>query len=180
MKKLKIYFIDNDYINYLRKYDDKVAYNKVPNRPYVGVVYTYNGFNYFAPLSSPKPKHIKLKNNAVDIFKIKNGKLGIININNMIPTPIEALTEALPTVTDREYKSLLIEQIDFINHNKEILYSKVNQFQKRYRNGYLENNILERCCNFKLLEEKCLEYSINKKERNLEKNIEDNFDELDV
>lgn len=75
MKKLKLYFIDTNYINYLRKYDKRVAYNKVPSRPYVGVVYMYNNFNYFAPLSSPKPKHIQLKDNALDIFKIKNIEL---------------------------------------------------------------------------------------------------------
>ena len=28
MKTLKIYYIDNNYINYLREYDKMVAYNK--------------------------------------------------------------------------------------------------------------------------------------------------------
>lgn len=28
MKNLKIYYIDESYINYLRKYDGNVAYNK--------------------------------------------------------------------------------------------------------------------------------------------------------
>ena len=42
MKTLKIYYIDNNYINYLRKFDNRVAYNKTKNRPYVGVVYTFN------------------------------------------------------------------------------------------------------------------------------------------
>ena len=158
MKNLKLYFIDTEYINYLRMYDKKVAYNKVPNRPYVGVVYTYNNFNYFAPLSSPKPKHIQLKNTAIDIFKIDNGRLGVININNMIPTPKEVLTEAIPNVKDHKYKSLLIDQIDYINHNKQYLYAKVVQFQTIYRKSHLQENILSRCCNFTLLEEKCLEF----------------------
>ena len=158
MKKLKLYFIDTNYINYLRKYDKRVAYNKVPNRPYVGVVYMYNNFNYFAPLSSPKPKHIQLKDNALDIFKIKNGELGVININNMIPTPMEVLKEAIPNVTDKKYKALLIDQIDYINHNKKLLYAKVQQFQRRYRKGHLDFHMLERCCNFSLLEVKCMEY----------------------
>ena len=142
----------------MRNYDSRVAYNKVPNRPYVGVVYEYNGFNYFAPLSSPKLKHLKIKNNAIDVFKIKNGELGVININNMIPTPMEVLKEAIPNVKNQKYKLLLINQIDYINHNKQKLYSKVKQFQTRYRKGYIESNILERCCDFSLLEEKCLEY----------------------
>ena len=42
MNKLKIYYIDNDYIDYLRKFDNRVAYNKTKTRPYVGVVYTFN------------------------------------------------------------------------------------------------------------------------------------------
>ena len=54
MEKLKLYFIDNDYIEYLRKFDERVAYNKIPNRPYIGVVYTYN--NFLKPLNlSPSP-----------------------------------------------------------------------------------------------------------------------------
>ena len=42
MQTLKIYFIDEEYINYLRKIDKNVAYNKNTGRPYIGVVYTYN------------------------------------------------------------------------------------------------------------------------------------------
>lgn len=96
-KVLKIYYLDENYINYLRKFDTKVAYNKNQTRPYIGIVYTFNGFNYFAPLSSPKPKHLKMSEKTMDIFKIDNGNLGIVNINNMIPTPIECITEVLPT-----------------------------------------------------------------------------------
>ena len=101
---------------------------------------------------------MKLKNTAIDIFKIDNGRLGVININNMIPTPKEVLTEAIPNVKEPKYKSLLIDQIDYINHNKQYLYSKVVQFQTIYRKGHLQENILSRCCNFALLEEKCLEF----------------------
>lgn len=39
---------------------------------------------YFAPLSSPKPKHKNMKN-TIDFFKIKDGELGAVNFNNMIP-----------------------------------------------------------------------------------------------
>ena len=70
MKRLKIYFVNDDYIDYLRKFDTKVAYNKGRNRPYIGVVFTYKNFLYFSPLSSPKPKHLIMKENMVDIFKI--------------------------------------------------------------------------------------------------------------
>ena len=36
MKTLKIYYIDTNYINYLRKFDNRVAFNKNKARPYVG------------------------------------------------------------------------------------------------------------------------------------------------
>ena len=73
MKILKIYYINENYIKYLRKFDKIVPYNKSYTRPYIGVVYEYNRMHYFAPLSSPKPKHITMNEDALDIFKINNG-----------------------------------------------------------------------------------------------------------
>ena len=158
MKNLKIYYISENYINYLRQFDSNVAYNKNTSRPYIGIVYTYNNLNYFAPLSSPKSKHVNINPNAFDIFKIKNGELGVVNINNMIPTPIEELTEVLPTITDEKYKKMLEGQLTFLNNHKSQLLKKINVFQNMYRKGHLSKNILDRCCNFMLLEEKCKDY----------------------
>lgn len=161
MKNLKIYYIDESYINYLRQFDKNVAYNKSKTRPYVGIVYTYNNFNYFAPLTSPKEKHKRINNKAIDIYKIKNGELGVVNINNMIPTPIEELTEVLPTVTDKKYKKMLEEQLTFLNNHKAELFKKIKYFQTMYRKGYLSESVLARCCDFKHLEKVFLEYENN-------------------
>ena len=157
-KSLKLYFVDDKYVNYLRTFDDKVYCNKNTTRPCVGVVYTFNKHNYFAPLSSPKPKHLKMSSKAVDIFKINNGKLGIVNINNMIPTPKKCLTEAIANTVDPIYKNLLITQTAFLNSNKRKLLNKVEQFQTLFSEGHLPQNILDRCCNYPLLEKKCQEY----------------------
>ena len=75
MKTLKIYYIDNNYINYLRKFDNIVAYNKTKTRPYVGVVYAFNNQTYFAPLSSPKPKHLTMNNRLLIYLKLKMANL---------------------------------------------------------------------------------------------------------
>ena len=158
MKTLKIYYIDDKYIKYLRKFDNKVAFNKSKARPYVGVVYTYNNQTYFAPLSSPKPKHLTMNKDALDIFKIQDGELGIVNINNMIPTPISCLTEVLPLVKDKQYKKLIIEQTTYLNKHKSKLLSKVKQIRLRYDKEHLSSRLRKRCCDFKLLEEKCKEY----------------------
>lgn len=152
---IKMYYIVTNYINFSRQVDPKVPYNKNSARPYVGIVYNNKGANYFAPLSSSKEKHLKISNKAIHVFKIDDGKLGIvINIINMIPTPLDCLTEVLPTATDEAYKNLLQDQLTYINRKKKILLSKVNQFQLCYKNQTLNNRILERTCNFPLFRRK--------------------------
>lgn len=55
--------IDSEYCNYLRLFDNKVPYNynEKELRPFIGVLFEVNDCKYFAPLSSPKPKYLKLK-----------------------------------------------------------------------------------------------------------------------
>ena len=78
--------LDTKYCDYLREFDNKVPYNynEKELRPFVGVLFKIDKLMYFAPLSSPKPKHLKLKS-KLDFLKIDNGKLGAINFNNMLP-----------------------------------------------------------------------------------------------
>ena len=71
-KKFNLYYIKEEYIEYLRKFDSRVAYNKNQTRPYVGIVCIYKGQKYFVPMSSPKEKHLKLNPNLADIYKIDN------------------------------------------------------------------------------------------------------------
>jgi len=55
---MKILRIDDDYINRLSNFDNRVSYNKKSTRPYVGILFKIESIPYFAPLSSPKPKHL--------------------------------------------------------------------------------------------------------------------------
>ena len=57
---------------------------KKRSRPFIGIVLTLNDYDYYAPLTSPKPKHLHMKN-QVDFLKINGGVWGAINFNNMIP-----------------------------------------------------------------------------------------------
>ena len=159
MKNFKLYYIMDEYIDYLRKFDTKVAYNKNKSRLYVGVVYSHKGIDYFVPLHSPKEKHKQINDKAVDIYKIKGGELGVVNINNMIPAPMSVLSEVLPIIDDRKYKTLLENQLSFLNNNKRAVYEKISWFIFLYQKGRLNERILNRCCDFDLLEEKCLEYN---------------------
>ena len=83
---LEIVCINSKYCDYLRNFDNKVIYNfnGKEMRPFIGILFKVNDCEYFAPLSSPKSKHKQMRN-TLDFFKIKDGELGVINFNNMIP-----------------------------------------------------------------------------------------------
>lgn len=164
-EELRLVRLDTEYCNYLRKFDNKVPYNynEKEMRPFIGVLFMVNNCKYFAPLSSPKIKHLKMRS-KLDFLRIDNGKLGAINFNNMLPVydsnvvMIDLECESL-TVSEEKYKKLLKEQIYWLNRNKEKLYGRSKKLYNSYVNGSLNQNIMERCCNFKLLEEKCDEYN---------------------
>ena len=60
MENLKIYEIENSYIDYLFPFAPHLFHNKKENqeneRKYIGIILTVNGLDYFAPLSSFKEK----------------------------------------------------------------------------------------------------------------------------
>lgn len=72
-EELKLVRIGKEYCDYLRTFDERVPYvfNNKEIRPFVGVLFKVNNCKYFAPLSSPKPKHLKIKNKYKD-FKESN------------------------------------------------------------------------------------------------------------
>ena len=163
---LKIVRIDSDYCDYLRKYDNKIVYNKYEKelRPFIGVLFKIDNFEYFAPLSSPKLKH-KFMKNTIDFLKIKDGELGAVNFNNMIPVTeknyfLIDLNKRITNIEDLKYQRMLRQQLNWLNTNYKQVENKSFKLYKLYNEGRLPKNIQERCCNFKLLEEKCKSYDI--------------------
>ena len=154
---MQLYHITDKYIDYLRTFDSTVPYNKQETRPYVGVVIKIDDLEYYAPLSSPKPKHLKMKNSK-DFYKIQNGKLGAINFNNMIPVPNTELIQInILKESDPKYRRLLQKQYYEIQHNA----SNISNYAFRLRTmllkdeNQLNNNdikVKSRCCNLKKLE----------------------------
>ncbi len=165
---LKIVKVDTKYCDYLRGFDNKVSYNKDSKelRPFVGVLFKIKNILYFAPLSSPKPKHLNMKN-TLDFYKIDDGKLGAVNFNNMIPVRdnnfIEIdLNKKCHNISDIKYQKLLIEQLTWLNEHSIQLKKKSYNLYKLYINKKLPKSLINRCCNFKLLEEKCALYNEEK------------------
>ena len=129
-KNLKIVKVDSKYCDYLRQFDEKVVYNAGNKdlRPFIGVLFIIDKYEYFAPLSSPKAKH-KLLKNTLDLIKIKNGEYGVINFNNMIPVTSNNYIEfdLNKKVNDKREQSrinLMINQLRWLTTNKKDIYTK--------------------------------------------------------
>ena len=100
----------------------------------------------------------------LDFLKLDNGKLGAINFNNMIPVTtfnIQKidLDKKIVNKKDDAYVKLLRKQLFWLNRNKHKLYQRAEKLYDKYMNGTLDESIMVRCCNFKVLEGKCMEYN---------------------
>lgn len=166
MKKLCFIRVEEDYIKYLRKYDDKVQDNSYVkcNKPYLGILLQKEKQKYFVPLSSPKRKHeifieLEEKNKLpIDVFLIRdtdNKLLGIINFNNMIPVIDEVIIH-FNIKQDKDYSLLKKEHIYCVTHQNEILKKAVKIYNLVTK--YKKQSLIKRSCNFTLLENKSKEY----------------------
>ena len=165
---LKIVKVVVNYCDYLRKFDDRVPYNHYEKeiRPFVGVLFEINNCEYFAPLSSPKIKHLSMRN-TIDFFKLDSGKLGAINFNNMIPVmgnnySLVDFNKRGKGLDEIKYLILLENQLSFLNAHYNQVINKSSKLYNLYINNRLPQNIRNRCCNFNLLEEKCMKYNVDK------------------
>ena len=174
-KNLKFYTIDTEYMKYLRDIDNRVAdtsiENKKEKRKFIGILLKIDNKNYLAPLSSKKEKFLKMKN-SIDFIKINSGLEGAINLNNMIPVYNQFISEyKVEEELDVKYKKLVQNQLSWCNeeiNKKKILESALELYkliEKLHENNLDKLNeskklrdLKERCCNFKLLEEKALDY----------------------
>lgn len=164
---MKLYTISEDYIKKLREVDNKVMINKNEKRPYIGIVFEIEQFQYFAPLSSPKNKHLLMKE-TVDFIKINYGKSGVINLNNMIPVRKKDIKQIdIDCIEDVSYKKLLISQKNFIQKNSSIIQKKANKLYEIAKNR--DSMVGKRSCNFKKLEKALLEIEKLEHKRKMKK-----------
>lgn len=162
---MKVYKLNTNYSNYLNYYEPKfsIAQGKKENRPFLGVLFHVNNCNFFAPLTSPKSKHLNMKNTQ-DFLKIDEGKLGGINLNNMIPIPKNCLSEInINHIKDIKYKKMLYYQLTWVKNNEKRINNRAKSLYYLVTQRKATNDLIERCCNFKLLEEKCQEFIENRK-----------------
>ena len=190
MNKLRLYNVEDDYIEYLRNNIDKrvfsnkeeeVAKGQAKERKYLGVVLNIKDFKYFVPLSSPKQDtdYIeiggikKIRKSIVPIMRIvvKNSVgddelKGTLKFSNMIPVPECALIKYdVNYEVDENYKILVIKELSFI-------FSKVNAIIKNAHVIYTQKikkeqiNYLYNTVDFLKLEKACKAYEEGKKQKN--------------
>ena len=171
--KFNLYTVDMKYIRNLHNIDDKVLsvspQTGKSNRVFVGIIIICNAHQYCIPLSSPKKKHLTMKN-SMDFSKIEiDGKLlGVLNYNLMIPVKIDLLQLVDTTIhkRDREkiryYKYLCLRELEWCRINSETVCNKANVLYTKYCSGQ-SFSCRERCLDFPKLEKECDRYLLKKK-----------------
>ena len=160
---MRFYHIKDEYIAFLRQYDQRVALNKQQKRPYIGVVVEVDGMRYYAPLTSPKPKHRRMKNGK-DFRKINQGAYGAINFNSMIPVTDSALLSFdIEQIPDEQYRRLLQNQYKAVKADRDAIEKTAEKLHTLVltEDALLsphDREIKARCCDFALLESVCGDY----------------------
>lgn len=159
--ELQLYEVDTDYTAFLHGIDDHVRLEHIgaKQRKFVGVVMEISGIKYYAPMGSPKPKYAHIKASAPDIYKISDGTLGVININNMIPVVDGCVKPVdINAIGDEKYKTLLGKQIRQIKKDEEAIAKKASKLYMLVQKEFTKQSLKDRCCDFKLLEQHCKDY----------------------
>lgn len=177
---MRIVQIKDEYIEILRKAFpivlDNKRFHRKHTRKYIGVVFSINGFQYYAPFSSPKPKDYNedgtiKKSNLFSIRMLESGKngekvlLGTIKLNNMIPIPSNYVEEyVIEDEKDENYKNIVKAEFKWISEhiNKIIGTSRrLYEFKKYEAKNKNETNkkVYESIIPFKEVEE----FLINKR-----------------
>lgn len=165
MDNLSFYQVNMKYIRDLSAVDDKVMsvspQTHKETRPFLGIIIICGEKPYCIPLTSPKPKHINMKNRE-DFSRIidSNGKIiGSLNFNNMIPvsreviTPLNIVINENDSYAEQGRKKILNVQLDWCNTNKEIIFRKANKlYHLVVDTPNKMRNLTRRCCDFKKLE----------------------------
>lgn len=179
------YLLDQDYLNYLREYDQFV-----PNvegydgkfKPFFGKLFSTANLDYYAPISSGKNKHILLRetsffykvylHNETDAEKSVKKPVAVIDLKHIVPVPSKYAKLLLPddimkndsygSLSEKsKYLVLLRQELAWVKRNEEAITK--NAVKLREKCLLIESyHTFKKCLNLKLLEEKAVEYKKEK------------------
>lgn len=160
MDNIRLYEVDADYIDYLLPFAPHLFQNKKTGqkneRKYIGIVFYINGFDYFAPLSSFKDKHRRMKE-SLDFIKVKD--YAVINLNNMFPVPpSERKYVDIGKEKNSNYRALLLAEYRFIKSIQEKIRKNAQNVYKIKIKDDASSALAKRCNDFLALEKACTEY----------------------
>ena len=154
---IRLYEIDDKYVEYLRKFDKKVLSPKTEDRKqtrkYIGIILNTQSFNYFIPLSSYKPETYDSMYESISLKKIED--MAVLRINNMIPVVDNVVHEIkFSLVIDEQYRTLLQNEYRIIKaREREIRTDARIVYFYRLNEKNRNKGLYNICCDFKLLEE---------------------------
>ncbi len=159
MEDLKFYEVNPEYIDYLSPFAPHLFHNKkkgqANSRKYIGIILFINGFEYFAPLSSFKDKHKKMKS-GLDFLKIKD--YAVINLNVMFPVPASERTYVnINAERNLQYKNLLLAEYRAIKAMQEKIRKNAKALYSIKQKGD-DSPLAKRCNDFSALEKACSNY----------------------
>ncbi len=162
--------IDNDYISYLKKFDERIPnieYGEYKFKPFFSPLFTKGNLTYVTQISSKKERHLKMKE-QIDFIKIYDDKnknlLGVVNLNYMFPVPNDKIINVNYNEIDKYRKFKSEQEKNFYIYLLKMEIKKIKEkqvdllAQKLYEAVKKNSFISKRCLNFYLLEEKALEY----------------------
>ncbi|ART78727.1 hypothetical protein B4U37_21690 (plasmid) [Sutcliffiella horikoshii] len=156
--------IESSYLDFLRKTDKNVSTDPTKNRKFVGILFEVNGYIYCAPLTSPKPKHKKMSDKQPDIYKVDSGKLGLINLNNMIPVTESVIIRIdINKEPQEDYRNLMTKQMIHIRKDEDLIKKKANKLYKIVGSGK-QPKLNDRCCDFIELEKAAPGYILSQQQ----------------
>ena len=171
--EMYFYYVDSRYIDYLKKYEkDRRSFTCVPNSSYwntnkftFGSVLEINDIQYYVPVSSydKKQQDVILITDKNSRYKSLNNKvLGSLRFAFMIPVPKDCLTKLdinkMPTDNSRIH---VAKELAFCRRNRDRIQKQAQKTYKRVV-GKVDSELIKNSCDFKMLEEACKQYRMDK------------------
>lgn len=153
---LSFYYVNKDYVDYLRQFDSKVPTLNYDTHDkfFCGIVLNVGEIKYYVPVSHDTSRQ-------QTSLLIYDGVRAISSLKFafMIPVPISKINRIdfnEIAKTDTKYADLLRAEYSYCSSHRNEIYNKASSV---YRIGCNKNHRLSGvCCDFKKLEEKYTDY----------------------
>lgn len=103
-----------------------------------------------------------------DFLKINNGEWGAINLNNMIPVPVNSLRNVDIKISEADssqdiaYKNLMSNQLSWCSSHKTFILKQADKLYRIIVDGKGWEILVKLCCNFSLDEKQYVIYSADR------------------